>query len=343
MPVFDEKLDYKRNNPVNLSFTVEVMPRIENLDYDNIKVKDIPVVVDDTEVEDYLERLRQEKAVYEVSEKEVDTDDMVSFDCVDAKIGGQENVPSVKEDISKMGNEILPPDIMEKMIGRKKGDIVGFTTTFGEDCESKKLAGKTVDIKVTIKEIKKKKLPAIDDEFAKDLGLENIAEMKEKIKEKILAVKKEHAARMQKAQIINQLMESREFEVPESLLKREIESLIIEQSTSETKEMAPATDQTEHGKEDEKEIQDGLRQKALNNVRASILVDAIGEKEGITVTEDEIKGRIFTLAQRLSTSPEAVINFYKYKEGSLEGLRHSIFEDKVLNLLLSKAVVEKGE
>jgi trigger factor len=343
MPVFDEKLDYKRNNPVNLSFTVEVMPRIENLDYDNIKIKDIPVVVDDKEVEDYLERLRQEKAVYEVSEKEVDTDDMVSFDCVDAKIVGQENVPSVKDDISKMGNEILPPDIMEKMIGRKKGDIVGFTTTFREDCESKKIAGKTVDIKVTIKEIKKKKLPAIDDEFAKDLGLENISEMKEKIKEKILAVKKEHAARMQKAQIVNQLMESREFEVPESLLKREIESLIIEQSTSETKEMAPAAGETEHGKEDEKELQDGLRQKALNNVRASIVVDAIGQKEGIMVTDDELKNRIFAMAQRLSTSPENVVNFYKYKEGSLEGLRHTIFEDKVLDLLLSKAFIEKGE
>jgi trigger factor len=343
MPVFDEKLDYKRNNPVNLSFTVEVMPRVENLAYDNVKVKDIPVVVDDAEVEDYLGKLRQEKAVYEVSEKEVGTDDMVSFDCVDAKIVGQENVPSVKDDISKMGNEILPPDIMEKMIGRKKGDNVGFTTTFGEDCESKKIAGKTVDIKVAIKEIKKKKLPAIDDEFAKDLGLENISEMKEKIKEKILAVKKEHAARMQKAQIINQLMESREFEVPESLLKREIESLIMEQSMSETREMAPAAGETEHGKEDEKELQDGLRQKALNNVRASIVVDAIGQKEGIMVTDDELKNRIFAMAQRLSTSPEAVASFYKYKEGSLEGLRHSIFEDKVLDMLLSKAVIEKGE
>lgn len=89
-----------------------------------------------------------------------------------------------------MGNEILPPDIIEKMIGKKKGDTVEFTTTFGEDCESKELAGKTVDLKVVIKEIKKKNLPAIDDEFAKDLGFENIPEMKEKIKEKFLISKK---------------------------------------------------------------------------------------------------------------------------------------------------------
>ena len=147
---------------------------------------------------------------------------------------------------------------------------------------------------------------------------------------------------MQKAQIINQLMESREFEVPESLLKREIESLIIEQSTSETKETAPAGG-TEGVKENEKEEQAGLRQKALNNVRASIVVDTIGQKEGIMVTDDELKNRLFVLAQRLSTSPEAVASFYKYKEGSLEGLRHSIFEDKVLDMLLSKAVIEKGE
>jgi FKBP-type peptidyl-prolyl cis-trans isomerase (trigger factor) len=61
------------------------------------------------------------------------------------------------------------------------------------------------------------------------------------------------------------------------------------------------------------------------------------------VTDDEIKDRIAVLAQRLSATPEAVINFYKYKEGSLEGLRHSIFEDKVMDMLLSKAIIEKGE
>jgi len=351
-PVFDEKIDFKRNNPINLSLTVEVMPKIENLSYENIKVEDIPVSVDDAEVEDYLKKLQGEKAIYEVSEKEIDTDDLVSFEYVDAKIAGEENAAALKEQISKMGNEILPPDIMEKMIGKKKDDIVEFTTTFNGDCKSKELAGKTIDMKVAIKEIKKKNLPEIDDEFAKDLGLENIPDMKEKIKEKIFAVKKEHIVRIQKAIIVNKILEAHSFEAPETLVRRELESLMMHESLSqrEAKETISIAGSPEEGKvvasrsqEDLEKLQTELKDKALKNVQASLIIDAIGQKEGITVTDDEVNERISLVAQKLSATPEAVKNFYHYKEGSLEGLRHSIYEDKVMDMLLSKAVIEKGE
>ncbi len=351
-PVFDEKIDFKRNNPINLSLTVEVMPKIENLSYGNMKVEDIPVSVDDAEVEDYLKKLQGEKAIYEVSEKEIDTDDLVSFEYVDAKIAGEENAAALKEQISKMGNEILPPDIMEKMIGKKKDDIVEFATTFNGDCKSKELAGKTIDMKVAIKEIKKKNLPEIDDEFAKDLGFENIPEMKEKIKEKIFAVKKEHIVRIQKAIIVNKILEAHSFEAPETLVRRELESLMMHESLSqrEAKETTSIAGSPEEEKvvanrsqEDLEKLQTELKDKALKNVQASLIIDAIGQKEGITVTDDEVNERISFIAQKLSATPEAVKNFYHYKEGSLEGLRHSIFEDKVMDMLLSKAVIEKGE
>jgi len=351
-PVFDEKIDFKRNNPINLSLTVEVMPKIENLSYENMKVEDIPVSVDDAEVEDYLKKLQGEKAMYEVSEKEIDTDDLVSFEYVDAKIAGEENAAALKEQISKMGNEILPPDIMEKMIGKKKDDIVEFATTFNGDCKSKELAGKTIDMKVAIKEIKKKNLPEIDDEFAKDLGFENIPEMKEKIKEKIFAVKKEHIVRIQKAIIVNKILEAHSFEAPETLVRRELESLMMHESLSqrEAKETTSIAGSPEEEKvvasrsqEDLEKLQTELKDKALKNVQASLIIDAIGQKEGITVTDDEVNERISLIAQKLSATPEAVKNFYHYKEGSLEGLRHSIFEDKVMDMLLSKAIIEKGE
>lgn len=351
-PVFDEKIDFKRNNPINLSLTVEVMPKIENLSYENMKVEDIPVSVDDAEVEDYLKKLQGEKAIYEVSEKEIDTDDLVSFEYVDAKIAGEENAAALKEQISKMGNEILPPDIMEKMIGKKKDDIVEFATTFNGDCKSKELAGKIIDMKVAIKEIKKKNLPEIDDEFAKDLGFENIPEMKEKIKEKIFAVKKEHIVRIQKAIIVNKILEAHSFEAPETLVRRELESLMMHESLSqrEAKETTSIAGSPEEEKvvasrsqEDLEKLQTELKDKALKNVQASLIIDAIGQKEGIAVTDDEVNERLSLIAQKLSATPEAVKNFYHYKEGSLEGLRHSIFEDKVMDMLLSKAIIEKGE
>jgi trigger factor len=96
-------------------------------------------------------------------------------------------------------------------------------------------------------------------------------------------------------------------------------------------------------KKSEEEMLSELKEKALRNVRASIIINAIGQKEEITVTEEEIRDQISLIAKRLSAKPEAVINFYMSKDGSLEGLRQMIFEDKVLNLLFSKATAEKGE
>ena len=344
-PVFDKELDFKRNSPLNLSFTIEVMPKIENLNYENITIRDIPVVVDDSEIEDYLKRLQEEKVIYEVAEKEVELDDLVTFDYSDCKITGEENPPSIKEEVLKIGNEIFPPDIMERVMGKKKDDIVEFTTTFNETCKSKVLVGKTVDMKFVIKEIKKKNLPAIDDEFAKDVGFENTSEMREKIKEKIYAAKKEHIKRIQKAGIVSKLIESHNFEAPDVLVSKEMESLMMEESLSqkEPKETISETKSPEQENKDFENLQAEMGTRAVRNVQASIIVDAIGRKEGIMVTDDEMKDRVSLIAQRLSATPEAVMNFYKYKEGSLEALRHSIYEEKVMDMLLSKAIIEPPE
>lgn len=354
-PVFNERADFKRNNPLNLLLTVEVMPEIENLNYENIKVKDITVVVDENEIEGYLKKLQEEKAIYEVAEKEIGMDDLVTFDYVDCEIVGGENTPSVKEQILKMGNEIFPQGIIEKAIGKKKGEVMEFTTTFNENFKSKELAGKTVNMKVMIKEVKEKILPAIDDDLAKDLGSENISALKERIKENIYKAKKEWAVNVQKAELLKKIIESHNFEVPETLFRNELESLMMEESMSDARYKPTPLSGARPGNQESgirnqasgesmpEDLQSKLREKALRNVQASIILDVIGQKEGIMVTDDEVKEQIRSIAQRLRAAPEAVMNLYISKDGSLEGLRHSIYEDKVMDMLLSKAVFEKGE
>jgi len=353
MPILDEEFEFKRNNPINLSFTVEVLPKIENMEYENIKIKDIPFTVEEPDIEDTLKKLQDQKAIFEVADKEVEMDDLVTFEYVDSEIVSGENDSSVKELISKMGNEIFPYDLMEKVTGKKKGDIVEFTTTFDET-KSKGLAGKTANIKVKVSEVKKKSLPALDDEFAKDLGFANISELKEKIKEKIYSAKKEQIQKIQKAEIINKILEPIHFEVPETLLNRELESLMLEKSISgskqgkesldiETEILQETSEADSSGKEDKEDPEAKLKHKALRNVQASIIIDSIGQKEGITVADTEVNERISFLAQRLSATPEAIRNFYMYKQGSLEGLKHSIYEEKVMDLLLSKASIEREE
>lgn len=351
MPVLEEEFDYKRNNPLAFAVTLEVKPKIENLAYENITVKDIPVNVEESDVEDALKALQNKKAVFEVADKVVEMDDFVSFEYVDSEIAGGEDISSVKETISKMGNEIFPPDIMEKVIGKQKGDIIEFTTTFAATA-SKELAGRTAQIKVKISEVKKKTLPEIDNEFAKDLGYETMADLREKAREKIYAAKTEHIRKIQKAEIIRKLVESSTFEVPESLVGKEIEAIMMHKSISSSKEdsvsensvsdtLEPVSSGQDMEKNKEEDPQAELRSKAVRNVQAHFILDTIGQKEGIIVSDNEVDERIASLAQKLSATPESVRNYYLYREGSLDGLKHSIMEDKVMDALLAKATIEK--
>jgi trigger factor len=330
------------------------MPKIGNLDYAGIKTKDVPVAVDETEVENALKNLQGQKVLYEVAEKVVEKDDLVTFDYADCEVIEGETTPSVKEQILKMGNELLPTDIEEKLTGRKKGDSVEFTKSFESDFKTKELAGKMVKVKIVINEVKHKILPAMDDEFAKDVGYDNISELKEKIKENLYQFKKDQATKIQKAEILQQLIGSHDFEIPETLLNTELDSLIMQESISGASRkpegknidiMDPLSEFNKpvQEKKNEEEMLSELKEKALRNVRASIIISAIGQKEGITVTEDEMRDRISLIAKGLSAKPEAIMNFYMTKDGSLGGLRQMIFEDKVLDLLFSNATIEKGE
>jgi trigger factor len=353
MPVLEEKFEFKRASPLSLSFIIEVLPEIGDIRYDNLSVKDIPFTVEDSDIDEMIRRLQDRKAIFETADQEAGMDDLVTFEHVDSEIAGDKSARSVKELVSKMGNEIFPPDIMQKVLGKKKGDIIEFTTTFDET-KPKELAGKTVNIKVKIGEVKKKTLPPVDDEFAKDIGYENLADLREKVREKIHTAKKDHIQKIQKSEIIRKIMAEYNFEVPESLLNREIEAITMEKSVS-AKDDAVYTDSVTEIMESDKEpgtadktagtenSEVELKGKATRNVQASLIIDAIGKKEGVTVADTEVDDRIAIVAKRLSSTPEVVRNFYMYKEGSLESLRHSIFEEKVLDLLLSRATIEKGD
>jgi trigger factor len=160
--------------------------------------------------------------------------------------------------------------------------------------------------------------------------------MRKRISEEIEKAKRNEVAKIQKAEIIRNLVESHEFDIPESLVERETEML------------ASAALSHRHGEaEPDEQARDALKQElrpnAVRNVKASLLIETIGKAQGVSVAEDEVKRAIVSLAQRLSVSPEQIMKFYISRDGSLEGLKGSLFEEKVLDLVLAKAKLEKGE
>jgi trigger factor len=339
MPKIEEGLDFKRNEPLSFSLTVEVRPKIDNLNYTNITVEDIEVSVDDEEIEDTVKGLQNDRAMFEAVDREIGKDDLLIIDYVKLDPSGEKELTSAKDQVMNLGNTLTPRGIFDAVLGKKKGDAVELTLPDVDINERKEVEEKGNKLRITIKEIKEKKLPDLDDEFAKDFGHDSLSALKEKIREGILAAKQGNAKKQQKSRIVDALVNDHSFDVPESLTQAELEHLIVNEKTAD-KSAQHGTDAAPD-KTDE-ELAAALRPKAMKNVKATIILEEIAEKEKISVSETEMKDRIALIAKQLQATPDAIVNLFMTRDGSLDNLRHNIREDKVLDFLLSRAEITKG-
>jgi trigger factor len=338
MPKIETNLDLRRNEPLVFSLTVEVRPKIGEMNYSGIKVAGIAASVDDKEVDDTLKGLQNDRAMFEAVDREVRGDDLLVIDYVKLDPSGGKEISSLKDQIMNLGNRLTPPGILESVIGKKKGDIVEVVLPEVVGTELKEDSDKGNKLQITIKEVKEKKLPEIDDEFAKDFGNETLAELKEKIKEGILTAKQENAKKQQKATIIETLIEGHAFDVPESLAEAELEHLINNElhADNSVKQAETVPEKADAA------LAEKLRPKAVKNVKATIILDEIAEKEKIIVSEAEVKDKISLIAKQFQATPDAIVNLFMTRDGSLENLRHNIREEKVLDFLLANAEITKG-
>ena len=327
-PLMEESFDFKRNSDLYMTLTVEVIPQIENLTYENIVVKNVPVEITDEEVNTVMGNLAEERATYEASDDPIQTTDLVTIDYT-----VKEDNTSAKDVVLKVGSGPYPKEFFDGLLGSRKDEEIEVEAAFPEDMQSP-YAGKKSTFMITVREVKKQTLPALDDEFAKDIGLESLEQIKERVTENILNTKNKKAERDMQREILEKLLEAHVFEVPESMLERELAGIISEIRSS--------------GKDDRSDevLKEELRPVAEKSVRTVLLLEMIGEREKVNVSEDEVRNEIAAMAHRFHLTPENIIKYYVTKDGSLEGLRHSLFERKVLALLLSKAKIEaelKGE
>ena len=307
-----------------MTMTVEVVPQIENLIYENISVKHVPVEITDEEVDTVMSNLADERATYEASDGPIQAGDLVTIDYT-----VREDNSLVKDVVLKVGSGPYPKEFFDGLQGSKKDEEIEIEAVFPEGMQSP-YAGKKHTFIIRIREVKKKTLPALDDEFAKDIGLENLEQVKERVKGNLLNVKNGQAEKAMQREILDKLLDAHQFEIPESMLNHELAGIISEMRAS--------------GKDDRSDeaLLEELRPGAEKSVKASLLMEMIGEKEGTAVSEDEVREEIAAMAQRFRITPENIIKYYVTRDGSLEGLRHSLFERKVLALLFAKAKIEKG-
>lgn len=319
-PMAEDAIDIKRNEPLSFELIVEVRPDIENLNYDNIEVEEISTEVNDEEVEEVLQRLSKERGSYEPTQEPAMFEDLVVIDYI-TDIGKE-----AKDYVYKLGAGPFPEDFSKSLEGRKKDETFNVTIDFPEDSIAD-FAGKKVNFDITVKEVKRRQnIPY--EELHKELGFENIDSLKQYIRQSLENTKKEQALEKQKFDILKKLLETYDFELPEGLVEMEMKRITEEYESL-------GLDITQH--------MDKILERAKRNVKAYILIDLIGEKEGVSVSEEDLKQEVMNIARRYSITPQGVVQYYMARDGSLEALKNIILEKKVFDILLQKSKKIKKE
>ena len=331
-PHIDEKIDLVLGQPLSFTVTIEVKPEIGELKYQGIALKEKTFTVENDEVEKTLHLMQESKALYSVTEDALKEDDMAIIN-TDAYIADNLNEELSYKDYPLVLNpESMPKEFIDALIGKKKGESAEVKLNFENDHPNKTIAGKEVLFKVHITEAKKKNIPPLDDDFAKEANCGTIEELKNKIKDNLSKMKKIQITLEYKKDILNELIKAHTFDVPNSMVEGEIDSLIYKAKQDAEKKGEPL-------KADE-ELKREYETTARDNVKSVLLLEAIGKKEKIEATEDDIKKAINETAVRNNLKPEEVTKLYSTREGSIEALRSRLFADKVLDFILEEATIK---
>jgi trigger factor len=336
-PVFDPK-ELEGGKPFEYSAIVETKPEIKIEGYVGLNLEGKKETVKEEEVEERLKNLQNLHAQLKTisDPRPVQTGDYVLID-YEAKEGGKPLEEGKGVDVAvEVGSGRFIPGLEENLVGLKPEEEKEAEVSFPEDYGYRKWAGKTFVFHVKVKEIKEKILPPLDDEFAKDLGdYESLEALKTKLREDLQKEREKELDRQLKDQIVDQLIKQNPMEVPPSLVEEQTHALI-----SETKmRLASQGMELKDVGMNEEKLHGDYEPMAERQVKTFLIIEKIATQEGITVSDEEVEGRLKEISERSRKKFDAVKRYYE-KNGLLPEVKAGVLSEKTLNFLLEKADVK---
>ncbi len=335
-PVIDPQ-ELEIGKPFQYSAIVEIKPDFAMEGYLGLKIEGKKEEVKEEEVEERLKGLQNLyanlKAIPEP--RPIQNGDFVILD-YEASLEGKPLEEGKAIDYTiEVGSGRFIPAFEEKLIGLNPEEGKEIEVSFPEDYGYKKWAGKTLSFHVKIKEIKEKILPSLDDEFAKDLGsYSSLGELKVQLRRDLEKEKQSVLDRQLKDQLVDQLIQAHPFELPESLVEEQAKSLV---SDTKTRLASQGVAFESLGVTEEK-LKEDYRETAQKQVRTFLILEKISEREGITVTDEEVEERLKEISERTRQKLDVVKRYYE-KNGLMPELKSGILSNKTMNLLLEKAEI----
>ena len=326
-------LHIHEGEPLRFKASFEIMPEIKVEGYKELRAEHPAIEVKDEEVEEALNSVREQHATY-IS---VEGRPLQDGDFAQASMDGRPKEAEDKtqpvhmdEVLIEIGGKNTVPEFSENLRGATAGETREFEVKYPEDSTDKRLAGKTLVYTVKVQAIKQKNLPELNDEFAKELGeFTSLDQVRKQIRENMQAERKHDAEREAKDKLVNELVKRNDFEVPESLVDRQID-LRLERGLRAL--AAQGMKMEDMKKMDLPRLRAGQRDQAVQDVKSSLLLDRIAELENIDVGEDELNHEIEALAQQTKQTSEAV-RARLTQDGGLDRIRNRIRSEKTLEFL----------
>ncbi len=321
------------NKDLSYSMKYEVIPPIELVDFGTLEVERLVATVEDAALDEALNDLAKRNISYEAAEAGVAGDgDKVKVDFV-GRIDGEVFEGGTAEDVDVIiGQGGFIPGFEDGLMGAKAGEKRNVTTTFPDEYPVDTLKGKSAVFDVTVKEIGKAKEPSVDEELAKALGVESLDKLKELVSGQIAGEYEQVSRAKLKRALLDLLDEKHAFDLPPSLVTAEFDGI--------WKEFTDNLEREGKALEDEDKSEDELRAEyqkiAERRVRLGLVIGEIGEKFDIKVEQDELREALVQQARQYPGHEQAVYEYFEKTPGAIAQLRAPIFEEKVVDLLVSK-------
>lgn len=280
--------------PLKWTVTVPLRPTVDIGDYKSIRVPLEPPQITDEQVNNVLENLRFQTTPWSPAERPARMGDLLTIDVLGLE--GKQTALNQKDlQFNPSADQRMPvPGFSDHLVGMTKGETKEFVITVAADDENKGIAGKTFNFKVTLKEVKEKQLPEINDEWVKNSveGIENLEKIKEKIKEDIKEEADSIAKAEQQEKAVKELMKQAKIQYPPVLIEHEIEHMLINQEQVLAQQSLTLDAYLKSANKTQEQLKDEMRPLALDRVIRALVLSKIQQEEKLAVTQSEIDAEI---------------------------------------------------
>ena len=330
-----DKLELKAGAPFKFSARVEVRSQVTPKDYSGIALSRRPAKASDEQVDAELEGYRRRLTEYKPVEGRTTTSagDVLLID-VSGRVGEHKlkhRTAAVDLD-EKEGGPL--PGLAEKLVGIAIGtEPLEVKYTIAEDAKERELAGKPVDLRIVVKEARQKKVPSLDDEMAKDTGeADTLAGLRDKVRERLLEADRQRVRSEVAQQLVREIIKRNDFPIAPALVERHAQAM----AARAKRQLVQAGLDAEAI--DERRMVAEFRERAEEEARGGILIQAIAEREGISSSDADVQKRIAELATARGETPKKIRADID-RDNALPQLEYSIREQKTLDLLISQAKI----